>query len=537
MRARAPAPRSRAETVPIPHPGLLVVSLCAAFVALPVSGTAQQRFSPAFIEQDHWSIEAARRLAALGLAPAGHDPARRVLTQDELARLFVHAVDAAPAGSETGALAAGFLTRYAAELAIPDGTGVRSAFTGSDVVGGYGLQRGRHRTGHGYEEGHPLGDWEPAQSEPDWDGVLARAGAQVTLAERFALRADVEHGEEGVRFREIVLGADAGPVVLWAGRRRYAWKPGTDAGIVLSHGVFDGAGVQTDAAFRLPWVLRHLGDIQLELAVGQHDFRNPCVDRTLGAADSVPCENAWFLATRGSLSPHPRVALGVSRAAFFGGEGNTDVDAFAVFSVLIGKHAGEVSELDNQLVAVDAGWRPPTESWLPLRLYAEWGFEDSAGAFANVPGILAGIEVPSVPGVPGLGISVERTSFARSCCDNPIWYRHSVYHDGWTQDGRPLGHPLAGHGSEWSLGATGTFREARVTVDGRAFARDRGTENLYDPERLGESLGTTARVTLLLARGIEAQVGGSIEYGRGWREHAVAVGLRAFPMTTMSNGR
>jgi hypothetical protein len=235
-------------------------------------------------------------------------------------------------------------------------------------------------------------------------------------------------------------------------------------------------------------------------------------------------EKPMFVGMRGSIQPHSRLGVGATRAVMFGGVGNTDVGARDLVYMLIGKHAGKGSELDNQVVSFDLNYRPPVGA-LPLAFYLEWGMEDSAGAWWNVPGLVLGLEVPALPGVPELGVGVERSSFASSCCGNPIWYRHWAFRHGWTDDGRLLGHPLGGHGTEWLTYARADLFGARVHLDLGLFTRDRGVENLLAPERMGRSRGGRLGVDGLIGDGWGVFLQGALEDGRGgWREAAMRVG-------------
>ena len=145
-----------------------------------------------------------------------------------------------------------------------------------------------------------------------------------------------------------------------------------------------------------------------------------------------------------------------------------------------------------------------------------------------MPGVLVGIDLPSLPGLPGLALAVERTSFAGTCCGNPIWYRHSTFWDGWTQDGRPLGHPLGGHGHEWAVRSRLHLNDARLRVNADAFVRDRGNENLYADVRNGSSTGGTIGLEADIKDGLRLLGEGLMEDGEGWREVRLMVALRAF---------
>ena len=502
------------------------VLLAGAFLALPPAAAAQREWSAAFVPVGHWSLRAAHRVAALGLAPHGHDALRGVPTQREIGELLEHAVAATDPSSEAGRLARGYHAAYAAELGLRPG-GIQSAVSGSSLAAGFDARNGAWRPGWGYEDGHFYGDWNDAQPLADKAAPLVAATLQLSPVEWAALRLSGRAGGIEDTISEAYAVATGGAIALWAGRRRVDWAPGPGDGLIVNDRAFDGAGFLTTSAFRLPGFLRHVGALHAEVLGARVDLTRTCHDPTI-PGDAPRCRNAWFAATRGSVMPHGRVQLGVTRGVVFGGDGNTDIDAFALFSILIGKHAGEVSELDNQVVAVDGSWRLPTEAWLPLRAYLEWGFEDSAGAWMSVPGILAGLEVPRVPGAPGMSIALERTSFARSCCGNPIWYRSSVFHDGWVIDERPLGHRLGGHGVEWVVHLGWDASEPRVGVAAQLFTRQRRLENLYAEPLMGRSSGAEIRIDAAVLRGLEATGTVSFEDGSDWRATRAAIALRAF---------
>jgi len=497
--------------------GRLSTALLLALLAGPsaLSGQAAD-YSGAPIPPDHWSIDALRRLDGLNLLPADFDAGAPLVSQRTVGRMLARA--AADAPPHLDGLVRGWMERFDAEYGI-DATDAYGAFgsarvlvRGSRVGPVLTTRDGAVRRGWGYVDGYPPGTfWMPATAVPD--ETEAGVAGVLQVQPHPALAGVYRDGP--ARTEELYGVAALGPVLFWAGDRALRYGPGRSGGVVLNgDAALRSAGFRTLRGFRLPWVLRHIGPVSLELALGETDLE-------------YSFEDVFVLTTRGMVAPHQRLRLGVSRGAMFGGDGNTDVDLFAVFSVLIGKHAGDISELDNQVVAVDAQWVPPTERWLPLRLYVEWGFEDSAGAYTNVPGILGGVEVPAVPGLPALRLGVERVHFAPSCCDNPVWYRHATFFDGWTFGVEPAGHPLGGHGDQWSLEAGLAVLDARLRLDGRLFTRERGEENIFSPLRDGESLGGSGRLEAAALPWLELWAEGSTEDGEGWRESRLAVGLRA----------
>lgn len=499
---------------------VLAVQFVSATTAFAQDGVAPEPgYGAGWLTGDHWSIDAAARLASLGLAPVGLDLSRRTRTEQELARLFSHAVAVAEEeglGADIIDLAADFRDRFRAEFATAAAQPAALRLVhGSAARAGFGLAEGRIETGWGYWFGYPNGvGWNPPESVADHQGVTGALELRVDPHERVSLRATPAWGEDAFRLIDAYVAAEVGPVLGWAGRRRVGYGPGDSNGLVLSDSRLDGFGLQSARPFRLPWILRHAGSVTVDVSFSSMDLEHSFDD-------------VVFLANRATLSPHRRVQLGLTRAAMFGGEGNTSVDWFDVFSMLIGKHAGErASELDNQIVALDASWTPPLERWLPLRLWLVWGFEDSAGAWQDVPGILAGVETPAVPGLPQLALSLEHASLSHSCCGNPIWYRHSVFNGGWTLDGRPLGHPLGGQGREWRVGARLALSDADLILKGHVMLRDRGEETLYAPDRIGESIAAAGSIGWLLGARSELLLDGFMESGEDWREVGANVAFR-----------
>jgi hypothetical protein len=188
----------------------------------------------------------------------------------------------------------------------------------------------------------------------------------------------------------------------------------------------------------------------------------------------------------------------------------------------MGMHSGVAGEFDNHFGAVDLRYRPPG---LPLDLYLEWGMNDSAGAWRDVPARLLGVTWPALPFAPEVGLSAEFVHFPAECCGNPMWYRNWAIRMGWTHDGTVLGHPLGGHGNEWSLRADAVTAGGGLTMDGRFFRRYRGIENLFAPEWTGVSLGGEVALQFQPGSGPGAVVRAHVENGQDWRAGHVFAGV------------
>jgi hypothetical protein len=280
-------------------------------------------------------------------------------------------------------------------------------------------------------------------------------------------------------------------------------------------GNFDGGGLFLRDPVRLPSVLRHLGRVGFQTMLARSE-------------DSGNLRDPYFWTARATVMPHRRFTVGVNRAALFGGEGNYPLTLRNVANVIIGAYAvrNQALNFEDQVASVDARWRLPGP--LPVEVYGEWGLEDAAGAWRDVPGIVAGAHLPAVPGVPQLSLAVERASFAPKCCGNPEWYSHRLaFWKGWVQDGEPLGHPLAGEGTEWRVRSDGAFSDARLRLGADLFARDRGAENILAPNREGTSRGGELRLDLSLGSSATLVARGLLERGETeWEETDAQVGLR-----------
>jgi hypothetical protein len=301
----------------------------------------------------------------------------------------------------------------------------------------------------------------------------------------------------------------------WAGRRTIDYGPAHGGGIVFGAAVpFDGGGLHLIAPATLPGPHRQLGAVRFGTFLSR-------------VANGDRIQNPWLWAMRGSLQPHQRFRIGVSRGTMFGGEGNTSLSARNLAYLIVGKHSGIAGELENHVVAVDA-WVLAGPRSFPLAAYLEWGFDDSAGAWWDVPGITAGLELPAVPGAPELSLGIERTRFDGACCGNTMWYRNWSLRGGWTDGGRVLGHPLGGHGSEWLGHASLALVDTRLRAQGFVFRRRREAENLFAPEREGVSHGVRGSLQARVQHAWELDVRGEVERGADWTSGTLSTRIRAF---------
>lgn len=512
-------PRRGGEVEARPWRVVFIALLVLAGLSVPAAAMAQSvvpELATPFLPADHWALGAARRLEAAGLAPEGFGGGSRSRTQREIAALFERAeLQAELHAPELAALARAYRLRFAEEFRwTMDVDLLHEAESSLQGLGaqlrvGYEESRGRVLTGVGYDSET---DWTGALPVPDWRGSASALAVSLALPPFLALSVSPAYRADDWVLDEGHLTAILGSVGLWAGRRAVGFHPGAGGGIVLSGGrYFDGGGLFLDDPVHLPGWLSYVGPVRFELLLSR-----------IENGDRI--EYPWFGALHGSLHPHPRVELGFTRGNIFGGKGNSPTTFRSMVQMFFGFHAGERGEYNNEVFAVDLRLRPPVGT-LPLSLYAEWGMDDSAGAWRNVPARVIGAELAALPRLPQVALGVERTTFAGACCGNTIWYRNWSLRGGWAADGQPLGHPLAGHGSEWLAFGRADLFDARLQVDLQLFTRDRGEENLLAPERLGRSRGGRLELEGRLGPGLGVFFQGLLEDGRaGWRESVVRVG-------------
>lgn len=519
--------------------GFIVAAIIGA--AAPSSAQTAPAFSSPSLPADHWAVEAARRAASLGLAPADFAWGDGTLTQGAAGWALREAsARAAAVKSPLQATVASDWHRFAREFPataarlggaagqpapsprrtartprLPVGSSMSARFVSAD--GRLLPVRSRDRTRENVSPPQPLRDLSDVELDLRvWALLGPHAAAEVGGG---------RSGEEW-RLRNWQVAAGARSLGAWVGQRAPDFGPGAGGGLVFDgRATFAGGGIALTNPVRPPWILRHLGWARGEAFLSRID-------------SSAATRHPWVFGSHASLTPHPRLLIGATQAFMFSGEGlppftwRNFKEMFLTHGI---KTAGR--EFENGIASVEARWRPPVPR-LPAVLYVEWGTDDNHSAWFRFPAVVAGVSLPAVPRVPALSLGLERTSFARPCtgcggcaCEYyATWYRHYVFMDGWTLDRQPIGHPLGGDGTEWL--AYGRYDDAahRIRLDARAFARERGRYNLYAPAREGRSAGASLGAEYRVGDALELEVHGSLERGRrDWHTAALSAGLRWLP--------
>ena len=486
----------------------------AATARRPSADSAAARpFAPA----GHWTRGVLRRLALDGVVDAGAASGAWPVAEDIIARLLARAgtpasaadpdsANVASAAAVIGPLA-GFTARFAEERTPIANLPLRLA-----VRGALGIEdrRGALRAGvsvpdaAGYRYTGPaaLGDRTDFQGRVEADVGWWRFAGRIAIS-------DVDGPSAA---DEAYVAAAPGPVQLWLGRRGLSPGATMRGGLVLGDAArFDGIGIETSRPFRLPSFLRALGDVRASQTIAR-------IDRS---GDVV---RPWFLATRISFAPSPGLAIGLNRAAIFGGEDNVGVTARRVLLMLLGFSdvAGKDSDFENQVASADLYWRAPSE--MPVALYGEYGAEDTGFAFVHVPAFIVGLEAAPRRGS-ALSGALEHVRFARSTRDYPEWYRHGALGGGWTDRGELLGHALGGHGHSTSVEARWHDSPRGWIASLRLSALWRGDENLFAPDREGGAVAAEGALLWFLGERTRLSFGGEVERGGGWTRSIANVGL------------
>ena len=380
---------------------------------------------PLLLAPDHWAVAALDRLSALGLITEVTGSGSSVVRPSALVR-FREAADSAAARGDSRAarLARSYVARLEAEFARADAAPLWLA---SAAAGGR-FHRGNVLAGYERDERRVAPSPLAARAI-----VVGESSAALRLGSFAAAEFTAAWSEASVELGTGSLGVAAGPLALWAGRREVGFGGEGGRSLVLQGGTpFDGVGLLLLPRPSLPGMLRHLGRVRAETFFAR-----------LHVSGGIA--HPWFWAARIEAQPHPRLRIAVSRAAAFGGAGNSALRLGEVPILLLGLAGGRHGETENQVASLALRWRPPAGQ-VPLQLYGEWAFDDMGLSYFHVPGLLLGGELPITPLAPGLATGMEWTWFAGHCCGNPPWYRHSALP--WMDRRRPLAHPLGGNGSE-----------------------------------------------------------------------------------------
>jgi hypothetical protein len=228
-------------------------------------------------------------------------------------------------------------------------------------------------------------------------------------------------------------------IELLAGRDSVWWGSGYHGGLLMTNNAkpFDMAKITTTYPVVLPWFLGYLGLVKPTLMLVRLEE-----DRDYARAN--------LLGMRVDMKPAPMVQIGLSRSIMFGGEGRVPLSLSDWADILLVSDGVEHAESPingDQLAAIDASFvYVNRRKYLPfsgMKLYTEWGAEDSSGdktpsGSANICG--AYIDGPLW--IRNADARVEWANTGRNGRYGPTWYEHAVYYSGYTHEGSVIGHHM-----------------------------------------------------------------------------------------------
>jgi hypothetical protein len=227
------------------------------------------------------------------------------------------------------------------------------------------------------------------------------------------------------------------------------WGQGAHGGLYLTNNAspMPMVHLSTPHPSTLPWIFRYLGPCRFELFFSELEE-----DR------AVP--EPYFIGLRSNFRPVYSLEIGMSMMVITGGEGRPDVSFGDLFDIFFGEN--EINgDRSNKIAGFDLRLNLPG-----YQVYMEFGGEDEAGGLPSKMAGLMGLYYPRLTG--SMDLRVEYADLAYTEEIAGVWYRHGTYTDGYTYDGRLLGHHVGGGGrdlfAEVTFGA-GEGGRGRVGVD------------------------------------------------------------------------
>jgi Capsule assembly protein Wzi len=316
------------------------------------------------------------------------------------------------------------------------------------------------------------------------------------------------------------LGGAAGQGEVYASVQRRHWGPGWAGSLIL-----DGAAPAVPAfgwrrpvvqASHSPW-LSWLGPWGADIFVG----------RLQGHLEPA---RPTMIGLRVQLSPSERLDIGLSRTMQWGGRGR-DESLSSLSDALLGNDnvgfGGITAENEpgNQLAGVDLRWLVDPAS--QTSFYAQVVGEDEAGRMPSRNMVLIGVDarVPTKSG--SLRFFAEFADLLGGrISDDPrplAAYRHSIYRQGYTQEGFSLGHALGGDARIATAGWL--YRQGGLLAMFMASAgRAEPTAQFLAPGRL---VGANASLQLQLDAQTQLGAGAALWSDRAGRRHTLQVWWRS----------
>ncbi len=233
---------------------------------------------------------------------------------------------------------------------------------------------------------------------------------------------------------------NAGNIEVEAGRDSMWWGSSYHGALIMTNNArpFDMVKLSSSRPFKLPWIFGYLGALRPTWFLTELEE-----DRDF--------PNAKLMGMRLDFKATERFQFGLSRVFMFGGDGRKSLSAADWFNLFIASDSAEHSDSPlngNQIVSIDASYvyhnRNEKIPFSGIKLYTEWGAEDSSGdtktptGRANIYGAL----VDEPMWLKNTDIRIEWANTARNLRYAEAWYTHFLYTTGYTYEGDVIGHHM-----------------------------------------------------------------------------------------------
>ncbi|MBI5138149.1 MAG: hypothetical protein HZA24_12565 [Nitrospirae bacterium] len=258
---------------------------------------------------------------------------------------------------------------------------------------------------------------------------LERPGRRVAVT--LAPRVTAGHAGGGnPAWQEGYVLADAGPVVVSAGRQPLQWGPARHGGFLLTPNAAPLPALRLTGSrpFGLP---ARLGSLEFDLFAARLEADRVVPHPILGGV-------------RLEWRPAGTWRIGLARVTMLGGEGQPALSGGDLLTILTGKNLYGDADTSNSIAGVDVAVLVPNPFAAGrLRLYGEYAGEDEARLWPTKPAVRGGL---LVPGLGADGATALRAEFAATDVfydhikwGSIAWYRHGVYRSGYTYRGTLIG--------------------------------------------------------------------------------------------------
>jgi len=427
----------------------------------------------------HWTYDAIDRLIAMGLVDDGMavtKPYSRKQAARYVARALARLDSAGASLEDQRALADPLLEQLVREFrpelvglgVVPAVPGASSSWlryggraqleTDAFSVGhggsGLGVRFRENRGGEYYANG------EQVQSDfRGWFEIgdhLSVVAQPKYISNSYALGQGATNNVHNAYMRELNVKLSVANIALEVGRGTQWWGPGYRGSLLLTDQAFplDMIKLGSEESFRLPWVLRDLGEWKINSFLTQLE-RNRDSPR------------AKVFGLRIGYLPTSWLELGISRLTQFDGRAfpnqsfpNTVLKAYGSAPNALG-----ANDVNEQVMIDFKASIPHAGTWMPfpsgMQVYGEIGSEDKWSKFplSTTAALLGGVYIPQL--IPGdstdLRFEYADTDWGRRMTGDRHsagWYNNATYVSGMRYRGQPLGHWIGTDGLDYFLRAT-----------------------------------------------------------------------------------